>query len=323
MNSEIVVWERVNSFESFDAILLNQTVFQNFKPLFQRDLNKILILEPTEEIKSWEGLTKIIDFFMQKNISGNARILAIGGGALCDLAGFSCSIYKRGLPLVLMPTTIVAMVDAAIGGKNGINYKGVKNLLGTFNFPVQIIYYFDFLKTLSIKQKLGGMGEILKTAIIGSKELFESIVSLDCEAEMIFKIAKIKRDIVNQDPFDQKIRHVLNFGHTVGHAYESACHFQIEHGEAVALGILVESLYSHLMRRLPLEDFLNIKQKVESFGYNFIKQPFEKLYPFILADKKNKNFVTKIHVLEKLGQFPILEKLDPAMLKIAYERVWM
>jgi 3-dehydroquinate synthase len=323
MNSQIVIWNEFESLESFDAIILNQTVFQNFNSLFLSYIDKILLLETTEEVKSIHGLTTIVDFFIKKNLQPGARVLAIGGGALCDLAGFVCAIYKRGVDLVIMPTTLVCMVDAAIGGKNAINYQGIKNLLGTFKFPSKIIYYLDFLKTLSIKQKLGGMGEVLKTAIIGSKELFDSIVSLNLDPGLIFKVAQIKIKIVDEDPFDKGIRHVLNFGHTVGHAYESALDFHVEHGEAVALGILVESLYSHLLNRLPIHDYLEIKQKLENFGYQFKNQPFEKLYPFILADKKNKNHTPKIHVLEKIGLFPKLENLDFIILKQAYESLWM
>jgi len=170
-------------------------------------------------------------------------IIALGGGVIGDLTGFVAATYLRGIPLVQVPTTLLAQVDSSIGGKVAVNYGKLKNIIGTFYQPRLAISDISFLKTLTHRDFNEGIAEIIKSAIIGDAQLFnfleenmEKIHTLDETAleEIIFHTAKIKSGIVEQDERDTGLRNVLNLGHTTGHALESVSKFKIGHGEGVA-----------------------------------------------------------------------------------------
>lgn len=203
-----------------------------------------------EQMKTREMKGALEDWCLSRNVGGDACVIAIGGGALLDLVGFFASTYARGLPLILVPSTVLAMSDASFGGKNGINARGVKNIIGTVWHPTAIFNNLLLLQHLTPQQRSEGSVEIFKHALISSGEETQRVLSLwtkcaegDLNAleEVISRSVEVKADITLQSCDDCEIRHLLNLGHTVGHAVESL-EETLSHGMAVAIGLWVESV---------------------------------------------------------------------------------
>lgn len=306
-----------NAFFIIDSLVFNLHL-NDFSDLYK---DKILLIDDAQNAKSLDQALKIINFFYEKNVKKNNEVYAIGGGSLTDLVGFAASVFKRGVDLVLVPTTLLAMVDASIGGKNGINYQGTKNLIGTFYPPKKVMIHFPFLSTLPQKELLSGLAEALKLGVISSKDLFENLCVESIDEEMIRKCINGKLEITNLDPEEKSIRHVLNFGHTIGHAYEACT--KLPHGFCVALGIMAESYTSHYCGVLPSGDLEQIKAKIQKLYKEFPYVPFDDLEPFLYQDKKNQDANINIHVLSKLGFYPQLLKLPHEIIKKGYESLWM
>ncbi|MCE4607887.1 MAG: 3-dehydroquinate synthase [Caldisphaeraceae archaeon] len=204
-----------------------------------------------ESDKTLEMALKIVSVLKDKGFTRNDSIIAIGGGTVSDLVGFVSSIYKRGINLISIPTTLLAMVDASIGGKNSINLAGIKNVLGTFYQPSLVYIDLSYLATLPNKELLNGISEVIKYGITLDKDLFDYLAQHREEVMarreeslkyIIHRSVLDKLNIVMQDPFESKgIRIVLNFGHTIAHGIEASSNFLIPHGMAVAIGVVVES----------------------------------------------------------------------------------
>lgn len=215
------------------------------------NLTNIIAIEDGEKIKDVEKVIEILRLIHSNTSPDLEWIIAAGGGTLLDVVGFLASIYKRGIKLVNIPTTFLGMVDAAMGGKNGVNLDGVKNMLGTIYQPCLVISDTTFLNTLSLEEVSNGLAEVIKYSITLDKMLVnllenkhDSILSLeeDIIEEIIYRSALNKMKIVEMDEWDNKgIRIVLNYGHTIGHAIETATKFNISHGKAVAIGMIYEA----------------------------------------------------------------------------------
>lgn len=201
----------------------------------------VLLIGTSEASKSMDTVLEICGWLLEKNASRNALLLAVGGGITTDLAGFAAAIYKRGIRYANVPTTLLAQVDAAIGGKTGVNFLEYKNMLGAFRMPEFTAICPEVLKTLPKRQYKAGLAEILKTFIIADASAYNQALSA-VTGELIFKAASIKESIVARDPLEKGERAVLNLGHTFAHAIE---HRALEagddilHGEAVAIGIIM------------------------------------------------------------------------------------
>ena len=201
-----------------------------------------------------------------------SNLLIIGGGVLLDVCAFAASTYKRGISFCLVPTTLLAMVDAAHGGKNGFNNNYGKNQIGTFTEPKSIFVCHELLDSLSEKDYKDGLIELIKHGLIGSIEIYEKLslgsdykVSLDT----IKKGIKIKLDIVSEDFTELNKRKLLNFGHTIGHLIEKDSEFKVSHGEAVAIGIYYELLLSKKHMGLPQEVINSYLKYIEKINYNY------------------------------------------------------
>ncbi len=200
-----------------------------------------------EKAKQWESVHAVLTRCAESGLGRDATIAGIGGGVICDITAFAASLYMRGCRLVLVPTTLLAMVDASLGGKTGIDFLGYKNLVGTFYPAHRIVIAPGAVKSLPDREYLSGLAEVIKTALIGDAELLvlletarERILSREPAVveEMISRSLAVKGRIVQEDPREKGIRAVLNLGHTFGHALESATGFaRWTHGEAVAWGI--------------------------------------------------------------------------------------
>ena len=203
-------------------------------------------IKTSEALKTLETVQDICRWLLEADASRGALLLAVGGGITTDLAGFAASIYKRGIRYMALPTTLLAQVDAAIGGKTGVNLDGYKNMLGAFHMPECTFICADVLKTLPERTLKSGLAEMLKTFLLADGEAYRQALS-GITLELIFKAAAIKEAIVTRDPYEKGERAKLNLGHTFGHAIEHEALERaddITHGEAVAMGIILSARLS-------------------------------------------------------------------------------
>ncbi|MEM4969989.1 MAG: 3-dehydroquinate synthase [Sulfolobales archaeon] len=218
---------------------------------------RVIGVEDGERAKDIENVLEIIRLIHRTASPDLEWIVAVGGGTVLDVAGFAASIYRRGVKLINIPTTLLGMVDAAMGGKNGVNFDGVKNVLGTFYQPNLVISETSFLATLPLEEILNGLAEVVKYCITLDRELCfllesrsKEILSLDENMieEIIYRSAVNKMKIVEIDERDNMgIRIVLNYGHTIGHAIEAGSGFRVPHGKAISVGMVCEALLAEKM----------------------------------------------------------------------------
>lgn len=222
-------------------------------PVFEEKFDKVIVGEvpPGERSKSLKEFDRLTDLGLKSNIRRSTPVFAIGGGVTGDLAGFVAASLLRGVPLIHVPTTLLAMVDSSIGGKTGVNHITGKNLIGAFYQPDQIIMDVAFLATLPPKEWNCGLGEVIKYACISDRTLFELIEDLQSNKsaqkleELVSLCARIKCDIVGRDELESGVRSFLNYGHTFAHALESFTNYtRFAHGEAVYVGLLAATYFS-------------------------------------------------------------------------------
>lgn len=302
-----------------DAIfIIDSTVDKIYEISNMLDKQRFMLINSGENTKSLNGFYRIIKFFIDKEISKDDEIVAIGGGTLLDLVGFATSVYKRGLNVSFIPTTLLSMADASIGGKNAVNFKNYKNLLGTFYMPKSISIDFNFLKSLPRKYLSSGYCEILKISMIDSYEFFNYLINeIDNKTLynnlhfLVKKSIDFKINIIRNDLFDNNYRKILNFGHTIGHAIELSYH--IPHGISVAYGIryALELSIRYLgLNYSILEAYANHLSK---FRIKFSKKfDVELIIKKLKYDKKSHSNFFKLILLEDIGK--------PIIYKIEYER---
>jgi 3-dehydroquinate synthase len=292
------------------VIITDNTV----KKLYAKSLLQTLSEYPVELIsfpagersKTRETKASIESALLKKNFGRDTCIIAMGGGVVGDMAGFVAATYMRGVPYIQVPTTLLAMIDSSVGGKTGINTPEGKNLIGAFHPPVCVIADLDCLASLPEKQKMNGWIEALKIFMITDASLFRKAIKAGGPSEeLIKKAVALKAEIVAQDPSEQNIRAILNFGHTMGHALEVISDYKLLHGYAVAYGILVEARIA-LNRDLinPKEyDFINtslLDLGIE--GKALKKFPITTVLDCSRLDKKSKNELCHMVLLNGLGK---------------------
>lgn len=273
-----------------------------------------IVVPAGEQHKSIEQATAIWQQLLEKQYDKDLVIVNFGGGMVCDLGGFVAATYKRGVRCVNYPTTLLAMIDAAIGGKTAINLDHVKNCVGLIRQPDFVVPAdVQLLKTLPQAELLSGFGELVKYALIASRPLFDELLQLDklsaecLRSEWISTCVEYKNKIVAIDPDDVKERHVLNFGHTYGHAIESLCAAQgepIPHGIAVAIGILFECQKAKQEGQFPEDDFLLVEKLIRRhFEVPVYSEAYERqLSPYFLQDKKNRDGQVAFVQLSEIGK---------------------
>lgn len=274
-----------------DKCLIRHPVWTGAQALQNRP---VLWLEVTEENKSLETVSRIWDFLFEHAITRRGLLICIGGGALTDMGGFAAATYKRGMSYINVPTTLLAMIDAASGGKTGINYRGIKNSIGAFAAPRATILCPEWLSTLSPQQFLSGFAEMMKTGLIDGQALWNGLLQYDLDkmdtaslSPLITDCMAVKQRIVAQDPQENGIRKVLNFGHTFGHALERK--MQVPHGYAVLYGMIAE-LYLSVTRlgcpREPLQQLTRLM--LQYYGKPKCKcSDRDQLLALMQQDKKN------------------------------------
>ena len=263
----------------------------------------VFIFPHGENNKSLDNYKLIIDRLVKEDFSRKDYMIALGGGVVSDLAGFVASTYKRGMNLINIPTTTLAMVDASVGGKVALNFDKLKNVIGSFYHPNCILIDIDTLETLPKRHYINGVIEALKTGMIGDKELYNIFFNGDYRdhiEEIIYRSLQYKIKIVEQDEKEENIRKVLNFGHTFGHAYET--YFLMKnylHGEAVALGIVTIS-----KDKPYLED---IKKIFTKWGIKLnINVEKDKIINIIRNDKKCDDDIVDLIIVDEIGKSKIV-----------------
>lgn len=272
-------------------------------------------IEATEQNKTMNTVMLIFDYLIEHQFEKDSLIINWGGGIVSDIGGFVAAFFKRGVRLVNIPTTLLAMVDAAHGGKNGVNFHHIKNGLGSIYFPDRVILNSQFLHTLPDEEILNGFAELMKSALLGIpliwNDLLEKVhdlksVRLWIRDELIWGVKEFKNYIVKLDPQDIGIRQILNFGHTIGHAIESYYlnqKLEISHGYAVAIGIYFEVKLSHQIGILSDED----KTQIQEFILRLYKIPevspnmADQITLFTNQDKKNRSGKVKFTALRIIG----------------------
>ena len=285
-----------------------------------------IVIKAGEKEKKFVNVRRIWSALMYYNADRNALLINFGGGVITDLGGFAASTYKRGIKFVNIPTTLLGMVDAAIGGKTGINLNGAKNLIGTFAEPEEVAVMPDFLYTLPKREILSGLTEMLKYGFVFDPELLK--VNLENYRDYILRAGQIKRTIAEKDFFDHDVRKVLNFGHTFGHAIEShslTTDNPLLHGEAVALG-MIGALYLSVpllgLRESVLKSYENLLPMLLSEAkVSLSKDDMSSIMERVAFDKKRANQRSQFVLLYGIGE-PVWDvEIEPKWAKQALEYV--
>ena len=257
-----------------------------------------------EHSKSRATKAKLEDQLFNEGLGRDSAIIALGGGVTLDLAGFIAATYCRGIPAIYIPTSLLAMIDVCIGGKTGINTAFGKNTLGTFTCPKAVILDPDVLQTLPQREYQAGLAESLKHGLIYDRDFFLTHQADNNNIEsLLLKNITIKDAIVSQDEYEQNLRQILNFGHTIGHALETASNYTLLHGEAVALGILAEAYISMQMGYLEKVEFDLIYQGISKVNPSQSDQiDMDKAYHALKYDKKNRETNVYCVLLKQIGQ---------------------
>jgi 3-dehydroquinate synthase len=274
----------------------------------------IIDLKGGESIKSLSNLEALYKSLLELEIDRGSFALIIGGGTVCDMAALAASTFMRGIRFGLVPSTLLAQVDAAIGGKNGINFLGYKNIVGTINQPDFVVCDPSLLETLSQDTYLEGFSEIVKHALIRDKELFsllenntELLVKKNLQAvlDIISPAIKVKTEIVSSDQFEHGERMLLNFGHSVAHAIEHIR--KISHGHAVSIGMIIEARISAELKGLPSSQIERISKLLRLLGLptECLVEP-DDIFDAILKDKKRRADQIYFAKLEKIGNAKII-----------------
>lgn len=259
------------------------------------DYDNIISLPFSEQTKNLATVNQLYDLFIENNVSRETTtIVALGGGVTLDVIGYAAATFKRGIRVIYVPTTLLSMVDASVGGKTGVNYQGLKNYIGCFYQPSCVIIDPVFLQTLDQRQFNNGMAEVIKYGCIKDKRLLNDIMQPNIDIEdIIERSVNIKKYFVEQDEHDHHVRHALNFGHTYGHAIESYYQFdKYLHGEAISIGMnmkcddpLLNEVCEYYHLPTTLEDEIDLTN-------------------LMLKDKKNEGGI-KLVKLKELGEVDI------------------
>ncbi len=282
----------------------------------------IYVFPAGEESKNYKTLHGIYDFLIEHKADRSTYLVAVGGGVVGDTAGYAASTYMRGVPLVHVPTTLLAMVDSSIGGKTGINYGGYKNIIGSFYQPELVVCDIDFLKSLPEREFVSALAEVVKYGIIQDPDLFEYLEEHTEEilkrqtkplVEIVKRSVKDKVVIVEEDERESGKRAILNFGHTLAHAIESLTHYErYLHGEAVSIGEAFGAYLSYRLSLIDEDSYRRIVRLLKSFGLPVtLDKTFDaaRLYEIMEHDKKTRDGILRFVLTKGIGRSIIASDL--------------
>jgi len=297
-------------------ILVDSNTHEHCLPLFLGELEtfqeiEIIEVPPGEESKSIEIVAQVWASLTELNVDRKSLFINLGGGMVTDMGGFIAATFKRGIDFVNVPTSLLAQVDASVGGKNGIDFAGLKNQIGTFAQPQMTLIFSEFLQTLPQRELISGLAEMMKHGLIHQKQHWNKLIqtqdfNLEILHDLTQESVKIKSEIVEKDPLESGLRKILNFGHTIAHAVESY-YLETEnpylHGEAVAIGMLVESVLSfenEMISSVELDEIFYHISKI--FSKELIDEAIiPDLIELMKHDKKNQNDKISFSLIDGIG----------------------
>ncbi len=272
---------------------------------------RVCVIESGEKYKNFNSLERILNNAFEMQLNRHSLMIALGGGVISDMVGFASSIYFRGIDFINIPTTLLAQVDASVGGKTGINTPYGKNLIGSFYQPKAVYIDLAFLKTLEKREFQAGVAEIIKMAVCFDKNLVETLETKDlkdCLEEVVFQSVNIKAQVVMQDEKEQNIRAGLNYGHTFGHAIEKETDYErFLHGEAIAIGMHMANDLALSLGMLTLKEYERVENLLKKFDliFNYKITDIQKFYERLFLDKKSENKTIKFILPKGVGAFEI------------------
>lgn len=291
---------------------------------------EIIEIEPGETEKKITTCVEIWTILTELGADRKTLLINVGGGVITDIGGFIASTFKRGIDFINVPTTLLAMVDASIGGKNGVDLGNLKNQIGVINIPKMVLIDTEYLTTLPQNEMRSGLAEMLKHGLIYDTSYwsnFQQLSQIDFADfdSLIHRSIEIKNEIVMQDPTENGIRKTLNFGHTLGHAIES---YFLEnenkktllHGEAIAVGMILESYISWKKTLLTEEEYYQIKSTINSIFevIEFNENDLQPILDLLIHDKKNEYGEIQFSLLEGIGKSKINQKVDTELIAAAF-----
>jgi 3-dehydroquinate synthase len=302
-----------------------------FLPYLETDLTiEIIEFESGEENKNIETCVQIWNVLTELGADRKSLVINLGGGVVTDLGGFVASTFKRGVDFINIPTSLLSMVDASVGGKNGVDLGNLKNQIGVFNLPVMVLVDTSYLETVPQNEMRSGLAEMLKHGLIFDKGYWEQFLDLkaidfaDFDS-LIYRSVEIKNEIVTLDPTEQNIRKSLNFGHTLGHAIES---YFLEnqnkttllHGEAIAVGMILESYISLDKKLISESEYLQIKTTIKSIFDDvvFVENDIEPILELLIHDKKNEYGSIQFALIEGIGKIRINQLVENELIRSAF-----
>jgi len=306
------------------AILTDTNVAKHWLPVVKKSLKQQLleiIIEHGEKEKNIETVKKMWEIMFENGLDRRSLLINLGGGVVSDLGGFAASTFMRGIGFLNIPTTLLAQVDASVGGKTGVDFLGIKNGIGVFKNPIRLVIDVETLKTLPKRELIAAFGEIIKHGVISGREYFDLVTSKKPEEfsqdelmKIIKQSVKIKSEIVKKDPKEKNLRKVLNFGHTIGHAIESLSwktDKPLLHGEAIAIGMVVESHLACLCQPMNNLGGCIVARLVEKVVMNaglptkITNIKTEDIMKIISSDKKNTLGKINFSLPEKIGKISV------------------
>ncbi|MGB8376749.1 MAG: 3-dehydroquinate synthase [Salegentibacter sp.] len=316
-----------NSDHSMVFILVDSNTHEYCLSSFLARLNnkgkfEIIEVEDGEINKNLETCSGVWNALSELGADRKSLLINLGGGVVTDLGGFVASTFKRGIRYINVPTTLLSMVDASVGGKTGVDLGNLKNQIGVINQPEMVLIISSFLKTLPKDEMRSGLAEILKHGLISSEEYWNkanalSELTLEDLDDLIEESVEIKKEVVTQDPFEKNIRKTLNYGHTLGHAIESYCltsksREKLLHGEAVAIGMILATYISKELEGFPENKLQDITHKIlDIFGKeSFTQHDIDEIIQLMKYDKKNEKGKINFVLLQDIGK-PVIDRQVP------------
>jgi 3-dehydroquinate synthase len=315
------------------AIITSSSFSPDLTELLQLDSDVHHFSVPDGEAgKTFSTVTALWDWLGAAGLTRSDLIVAIGGGALTDLAGFASATWLRGIDWVAVPTSLAGMVDASIGGKTGINSDYGKNLIGSFHSPIAVVIDPVWLQTLPDRDFSAGMAEVIKCGFIKDPKILEISDSRNVQSlrsdeqtvvELIYRAAKVKAEVVSVDFKESFAREILNYGHTLGHAVEMHSKFNLRHGEAVSIGLVYVAELAAARSMISRETVELHRSVLANLGLptTYDRAAWTALRPILALDKKSRGSTIRFVVLTKIGSTARLEDLTSDELDAAYEKI--
>lgn len=292
---------------------------------------EIIEIEPGESNKNITTCIEVWHALTELGADRKSLIINLGGGVVTDLGGFVASTFKRGIDFINVPTSLLSMVDASIGGKTGVDLGVLKNQIGVINNPIAVLIQTKFLDTLPATEMRSGLAEMLKHGLIADTDYWQKFLNLktlttDDLGELIYHSVEIKKEVVEQDPTEKGLRKILNFGHTIGHAIESYFLDNPEkktllHGEAIAVGMILEAYFSLDKKFISIEEYQEIKNTIASIYDHvvFTEDDITNIMKLLVHDKKNVSGKVQFVLLDGIGKAIIDQIVENSLIISAFE----